>query len=148
APWATAEKDFIEEDGTWGMKCSIPYLNGYNLTILETQFCNNDQKLLTNGKETQGVMRYIFNYTTKNRVKLSNSSALLAKKLAIHERQEQHNPDSRNILKKLIMRCATTLSRQQELSAPEVITYLMGWGDHYVSHHFTPIYLDGVMGLL
>ncbi|KAF9494034.1 hypothetical protein BDN71DRAFT_1508086 [Pleurotus eryngii] len=47
--------------------------------------------------------------------------------------------------KKMINRCANVLSRDQEFSAPEVVSYLMGWGDRYVSHHFVTIYWDSVI---
>lgn len=45
---------------------------------------------------------------------------------------------------RLVSRCAIALSREREMSAPEIISHLMGWGDRYILHHFNPIYLDGV----
>lgn len=34
---------------------------------------------------------------------------------------------------------------EKEFSGPEVISYLMGWGDQFMSHHFVPIYWNGVL---
>ncbi|KAJ3926681.1 MAG: hypothetical protein NXY57DRAFT_864341, partial [Lentinula lateritia] len=148
APWPLSQFDFIDEDGTWGMKRTVGYMNGFNPTILELQFCNNDQKLVTNGDETQDMTYYITTYSTKKRERSTNEGVILAQRLAYHKEQERQNTDHVEVSQKLVMRCATALNRQQELSAPEVVSYLMGWGDRYISHNFTPIYLDGLNGLL
>jgi hypothetical protein len=47
-----------------------------------------------------------------------------------------------------LQRCANTLSREQEFSAPEVISYLMGWGDRFISHFFVTIYWASVCRLI
>ena len=70
------------------------------------------------------------------------------KTFAFHHDSEKRNFDLVATNKKLIQRCANTLSREQELSAPEVISYLMGWGDRYISHHFMTIPWFSVTTLL
>ncbi|KAJ3912479.1 hypothetical protein F5877DRAFT_84764 [Lentinula edodes] len=146
--WPTSEFDYIDEDGTWRMKRTVGYLNGFNPTILETQLCNNDQKLVTNSDETQDMTYYITTYLTKKRDRSTNKSAILAQRLAYHSEQERKNGDVAEASRKLVMRCATALNRNQELSALEVISYLMGWGDRYISHTFAPIYLEGIVSCL
>lgn len=148
APWPTSQFDFIDEDGTWGMKRSVGFMNGFDPTISEVQLCNNDQKLVTNGDETQDMTYYITTYSTKKRERSTNESAILAQRLAYHKEQERLNSDHVDVSRKLVMRCAMALNRQQELSAPEVVSYLMGWGDRYISDNFTPIYIDGLNGML
>ncbi|KAH7869210.1 uncharacterized protein C8R40DRAFT_1163671 [Lentinula edodes] len=148
APWPTSEFDYIDEDGTWRMKRTVGYLNGFNPTILETQLCNNDQKLVMNGDETQDMTYYITTYLTKKRDRSTNESAILAQRLAYHSEQKRKNGDVAEASRKLVMRCATALNRNQELSAPEVISYLMRWGDRYISHTFAPIYLEGIVSCL
>jgi hypothetical protein len=39
----------------------------------------------------------------------------------------------------ILVCCANTLSQEQELSGPEVMSYIMGWGNHYILHHFETI---------
>jgi hypothetical protein len=39
-----------------------------------------------------------------------------------------------------IYRCFNVLNRQVELSEPQVISYLMNWDDHFVSHKYFPVY--------
>lgn len=36
------------------------------------------------------------------------------------------------------------LGHLQEFSAQEAIGYVMGWGDRYLSHHYIPIYMNGI----
>ncbi|KAG8216549.1 hypothetical protein J3R82DRAFT_6697, partial [Butyriboletus roseoflavus] len=48
----------------------------------------------------------------------------------------------------LIQRCANSLSRDQEFSTPKVVSYLMNWGDRYISHHFKPLYMSSVIAML
>ncbi|KAF7302073.1 ATP-dependent DNA helicase [Mycena indigotica] len=54
------------------------------------------------------------------------------------------DPVAQDENKLLLQRCANTLSRRHELSGPEVVSYLMNWGDRYISHQFTVVYWDEV----
>ncbi|KAJ3902365.1 hypothetical protein F5879DRAFT_805560 [Lentinula edodes] len=148
APWPLSKENFIRSDGEWGMVRSVGYLNAFNATIQETQLCNNDIKLITNGEETKDMTFYFTAYASKKQHKSTNESAILAKRYAFHNKQEAKNKDYQQVGQWMITRCAASLSREQELSAPEVISYLMGWGDRYISHHFVPIYLDGLTAAL
>ena len=139
APFALANDDWIESDGRWGPKRTYGYFNNWCPTILQCLRANHDIKIITNGIETRDIAWYTTHYIAKKQRESSNTSALLAKTFAFHRDSEKRNFDLVAMNKKLIQRCANTLSREQELSAPEVISYLMGWGDHYISHHFTTI---------
>ena len=75
-------------------------------------------------------------------------STLLANTLAFHHTREAQNSNIHTLNRKLIQRCANSLSREQEFSAPEVVSYLMNWGDRYISHHFEPIYITSVIAML
>ncbi|KAG1889422.1 hypothetical protein F4604DRAFT_1915296 [Suillus subluteus] len=59
-----------------------------------------------------------------------------------------HNSNVQELNRRLIQCCANSLSQEQEFSTPEVISYLMGWGDQYISHHFEMIYWNAVVSLL
>jgi len=78
----------------------------------------------------------------------SNASTLLAKAVAFHQRHEWYTSDIDLLNKCLIQCCTNTLSREQEFSTPEVISYLMGWGDRYVSHQTEMIYFSSIVSLL
>ncbi|KAG2340035.1 hypothetical protein BDR05DRAFT_835542, partial [Suillus weaverae] len=51
-----------------------------------------------------------------------------------------HDTDIHHTNKHLIQKCANALSREQEFSTPEVILYLTGWNDQYISYHFETIH--------
>lgn len=145
APFELSKDDYVEEDGIWGVKRLYPYFNTWNPAILQCIRANHDIKLITNGSDTKDITWYITNYATKKQQHSFNTSALLAKRLAFHNVQEKGNMSFTDVNKKLLSRCANTLTREQEFSGPEVVSHLMGWGDRFISHHFVPIYWSGVI---
>lgn len=139
APFLLANDDWIDEHGNCGPKRTYGYLNNWCPPILQCLHANHDIKLLTNGTDTKDLAWYITNYSTKKQFATTNASALLAKTYVHNHAEALQTLDLKAMNKKLIQQCGNTLSCEQELSAPEVISYLMGWGDCYISHHFETI---------
>ncbi|KIK32555.1 hypothetical protein CY34DRAFT_110924 [Suillus luteus UH-Slu-Lm8-n1] len=148
APFATADTAWIDSEGNWGPKRNFSMMNNWNSTILLAIRANHDIKLITNGEDTKDISFYISMYTAKNQQHSSNASALLAKSFAFQQAQNKRHSAVQEMNKHLIQRCANSLSREQEFSAPEVVSYLMKWDDRYISHHFEPIYFSSVINLL
>ena len=155
APFPTFEEDFVDENGNWGSKRLYEYINGWIPAILINVRCNNDGKLLTNGKDTRNVSFYTTLYSSKKQNRYNNISAIMAKGYAYHLEQIALNSkvsdyvdELRDTQRLLIFRLVHAINREQELAAPMVISYLMGWGDTYRSHHYTPIYWSTFVGLL
>lgn len=48
----------------------------------------------------------------------------------------------------LLFRVTHAVNQQQELSAPMVVSYIMGWGDVMCSHHYSPIYWSTFIRML
>ncbi|KAF8263082.1 hypothetical protein EI94DRAFT_1773034 [Lactarius quietus] len=140
APFPLANDNWIHTNGTWGPKRTYRYLNSWCPAILQCLHANHDIKLITNGIETKNIAWYITHYIAKKQNNSLNTSALLAKAFAFHHAKEKRNFDLVSKNKKLIQCC--------ELSAPEVTSYLMGWGDRYISHHFETIPWFSVVSLL
>lgn len=124
-----SSNDYIEENGSWGVKRFYPYFNTWNPAILQSIRANHDIKLITNGGDTKDITLYITNYATKKQRHSFNAHALLAKRLAFHNLQEKGNSSYAEVNKKLLAHCTNTLTWEQEFSGPEVVSYLMGWGD-------------------
>ncbi|PBK71407.1 hypothetical protein ARMSODRAFT_883562, partial [Armillaria solidipes] len=128
----------------WGPKHLYGYVNNFNLPILVTACNNHDIKLITNVFSTSNMTWYITTYATKKQTKSLNASALLAKMVTFHK----HSTDAINsfwmVNKWLLQRCVNTLGCLQEFSAQEVIRYIMGWGDRYLSYYYIPIYMKGL----
>lgn len=148
APFATSEDDWVSETGKWGCRRVAPYVNNYNPALLVTTRANHNLKLILNGILTVLLAFYITCYATKKQAKSSNTSALLASTLAIKQPGDKRQRDLNKINKRLIQRCANSLTRNREFSAPEIISYLMGWGDTYESHTFATIYWDTITSTL
>jgi len=140
APFQTADDDFVDEDGHWGMKRLYEFMNAWVPRITINARCNNDIKLLTNGRETTNISFYITAYSTKKQGRSYNMSAIMTKGFAYHAKQTTYTDKIRDQQRKLLFRLVHAINREQELSAPMVISYLMGWKDSYCSHRYTPIY--------
>jgi hypothetical protein len=146
-PFPLSGCDWVNEAGNWGPKRFCSYLNNWNSTTMLAICANHDFKLIMSGKETATLTYYITNYATKKQQKSSNMSALLAESLAYTKAMDRKEKQSDlNIInKRLIQRCTNSLTRYREFSAPEIMTYIMGWGDVYESHHYVVIFWDGAM---
>jgi hypothetical protein len=144
APFDLSSRDYVDETGEWGPRRTYAYINSWCPPIMQCVRANQDIKLITSGAETIDISFYISLYVAKRQANSSNASALLAKKLAFHKARERYNPDISQLNKRLLQRCANTLTREQEFSGPEVMSYLMSWGDRFISHYFVSIFWDAV----
>jgi Helitron helicase-like domain at N-terminus len=144
APFKLSDIDDITETGEWIQKRLYEYVNGWVPGILLNVRCNNDGKLLTNGSDTKKVARYTTTYVAKKQNKNYNASAVMARGYAYHlDRLDGSNAyldGVRDVQRMLLFRLVNALNGEQEFAAPMVISYLMGWGDTYRSHHYSPIY--------
>ncbi|KAG2359043.1 hypothetical protein BDR07DRAFT_1293295, partial [Suillus spraguei] len=109
---------------------------------------NNDIKLITNRGKTKEYSWYITSYMANKQYNTSNASTLLAKAVAFHHKQELYTSNIDPLNKCLIQQCVNNLSLEQKFSAPEVISYLISWGDRYVSHQTETIYFSSIVVLL
>ena len=144
APFKMSMKDYINTDGVWGPQRTYGFINNWNPTIMQCMRCNHDIKLITNGTETKDISWYITNYVAKKQRESSNVSALFAKRIAYHRKEERYNSDLTQLNKRLMQRCANTLSREQEFSSPEVAAYLAGHGDRKLSGFYITINLAAI----
>ncbi|THG93269.1 hypothetical protein EW026_g7927 [Hermanssonia centrifuga] len=150
APWATANEDFVDESGQWGAKRLYAYVNGWNPSILLYARCNNDCKLLTNGRDTKNLSYYVTSYAAKKQGRGFSMSAILAQGYAYHVQHPRADyVDSlRDTQRLLIFRLVHSINREQELSGAMVMSYLMGWGDVYRSHQYTAVFWSSFVSAL
>lgn len=97
-----------------------------------------DIKFIGSGKSAKAVLYYTTDYITKSQLKAHVAFAAL--ELAVRKLDEQlasmAPTDPEVQAKKLLQKCAFSLISKQELSAPQVMSYLLGYGDHYIDHKF------------
>ena len=77
--------------------------------------CNHNIKLIMDGMETKDISWYITNYVAKKQQESSNVSALFAKRIAYHQKEEQYNSDLTQLNKQLMQQCANMLSCEQDV---------------------------------
>jgi hypothetical protein len=145
APFALALDDWVDSTGNWGPKRLCVFLNNWCSPLMMCVRANHDVKLIMSGADTNVLTWYITNYASKKQQRSSNVSALLAKRVAFHLVEERRRNDLLDVNKRLIQRCANTLTRDREFSGPEIMSYLMGWGDRFESHHYVAIYTDAII---
>ena len=150
APFQLADNDFITETGLSGPKRLYGYVNAWCPPILLNARCNNDIKFLTNGSDTKNITFYVTSYAAKKQGKNHNISAIMAQGFAYHLNHPKpaYVDDLQDQHRLLLFRLVHTINREQELAAPMVMSYLMGWGDVFRSHTYTPIYWSSVVGAL
>jgi len=144
APWPLAEEDTVAPDGRYTIRRCLPYLNAWNPAITRNLRCNNDLKVLTNGQHTRGVTFYVSMYATKKQGRSYNTCALWATSLVYHFQQSSYLDKLQDQQKSLLFRAVNTMNRQQEIAAPLVMSYLLGYGDTFRSHRYVPLYTAGV----
>lgn len=110
--------------------------------------CNNDIKLLSNSWEMMNMTFYITSYQTRKQGRNFNMSAVLAKGFAYHLKCTSYHETLWDQQWLMLFRLVNTINLEQELSAPMVMSYLMGWGDTYWSHRYTSIYWSLFMSQL
>ncbi|KAH9848178.1 hypothetical protein C2E23DRAFT_710553, partial [Lenzites betulinus] len=131
------------ETGELTLRIVNGMINNYNPTMLEGLRCNMDIQFIGSGEEAKAVIYYITDYITKSPLKAHVSYAAL--ELAIRRLAETDSsggslPDSRERSKRLLQRTAFALISNQELSAPQVASYLMEFEDHFTSHRYANLY--------
>lgn len=148
APFKLSRRTTVDENGNWRSRRTYGYLNSWHPWIAVAMRCNHDIKLLTHGRETRHVVWYVTTYATKKQNKTYNMSALLARGLRYHFQPTTYIQDAQDRNRLLLYRCLEALNRESEKSAPQVISYLMGWGDNFASHKYVPVFWSSVEALL
>lgn len=148
APFERSEEDYIKENGEWSAKRLYTYVNAWNPAVTVNCKCNNDCKLITNGHDTKNVTWYITGYSAKKQGHYHNLSAVMAQGHAYHLTRTDYRDSLMDDQRKLLLRVVQSINRQQELSGPMVVAYLMGWRDTKESHHYSPLYWSSFVGAL
>lgn len=150
APFRLSDEDFVTETGLCGPKRLYEYVNSWVPSILINARCNNDGKFLTSGADTKNITFYVTSYAAKKQGWNYNVSAVMADGYAYHldHPKPKYFDSIRDQQQLLLFRLVHSINREQELAAPMVMSYLMGWGDVYRSHSYSSIYWGSFMNTL
>ncbi|KAF8059274.1 hypothetical protein FPV67DRAFT_1398523, partial [Lyophyllum atratum] len=139
------------ETGVVTLRCLDGLVNNFNATIIQAMRCNMDIQFIGSGTCAKAVLYYITNYISKSQLK--SHVAFAALELAVSKLGEELPGDNLKTVraKQMLQKCAHAMISHQELSAQQVASYLMGYGDHFTSHtyrkfHWTlfEAYVDGL----
>lgn len=115
-------------------------INNYNPLTLQALRNNMDIKYIASGNSAKAAMFYITDYISKGQLKthvaLSALQAAMTKVEAIDTHGDTLGLEPVARGKRVLQKCAYEMLSRQELSAPQVASYLMDFGDHYASHSF------------
>lgn len=133
----------VHPDGRWTVRRKFEYFNTWIRSLTTHVRCNNDGKLLTNGGDTSNISFYVTTYQTKKQGKNYNVSAVMAKGYEYHLEKQQnigYIDELQDQQRLMLFHIVNAINCKQELAAPMVIAYLMGWGDSIRSHHYSNVY--------
>jgi hypothetical protein len=137
---ACAESCIDPETGQMELRCLDGLVNNFNATMLEALRCNMDIKFIGLGASAKAILYYITDYITKTQLKAHITYAALH--IAVNKLGERKpdESDDWSRAKRLLQKCAHSLISNQELSAQQIASYLMGYEDHFSSHKYQNLY--------
>ncbi|KAF5311241.1 hypothetical protein D9611_013019 [Ephemerocybe angulata] len=132
------ETKVSEENGTVTIRRRHPRMTHYNPTVTFLLKCNTDIKFIGSGGDAKAFLYYVTDYITKP--PLSMHAGLTALSYAIRQgeargllsekaREEQ---DTRRVMTIAI----NSMLGHQEISHPQVMSYILGGGEYYTSEQF------------
>ncbi|KAI0059116.1 hypothetical protein BV25DRAFT_1784958, partial [Artomyces pyxidatus] len=136
------------ETGEICLRCLDGLVNNFNMTMLEAIRCNMDIKFIGSGASAKAILYYITDYITKSQLKTHVAYAALElaiQKLGVYDAEAD---DVTVRAKKTLQKCAYALISHQELSAQQVVSYLMDYEDHFTSHKFAGLYWTSFQNFL
>ncbi|KAJ7174726.1 hypothetical protein C8R46DRAFT_816152, partial [Mycena filopes] len=123
-------------------------VNNFNTTMMESLRCNMDIKFISSGLAAKAVMHYITDYITKSQLQAHVAYAALelaATKLGDFDPEED---EFSTRARRLLQKCAYSMVAQQELSGQQVVSYIMGFEDHFTSHKYSKLYWPTLEGFI
>ena len=115
-------------------------VNNFNPTVIEAMRCNMDLKFIGTGDDAKALIFYITDYVTKSPLKAHVSYSALEHAMKKFHSMENLGDDTADVAKRLLRKCAFSLTSNQELSGQQVASYLLGYTDNYTSHQFCNLY--------
>lgn len=115
-------------------------VNNFNPTMIEAMRCNMDLKFIGSGDNAKALIFYITDYVTKSPLKAHVSYSALEHAMKKFHLVDDPADDIAEVAKRLLRKCAFSLTSNQELSAQQVASYLLGHSDNYTSHQFANLY--------
>ena len=135
-----SESTVDHETGLISLRCLDGLVNNFNMTMLEALRCNMDIQFIGSGESAKAMIYYITDYITKSQLKSHVAYAALQVAVKKCETVEDEDDDFTVRSKHLLQKGAYALISHQEMSAQQVVSYLMDYEDHFTSHSYGNLY--------
>ena len=115
---------------------SVNYFNPYLLVLCRH---NHDIKCILSGKAAKAAMFYITDYITKSDLKTHEMLSLLSRAVVNIGDSADSNENPVDQSKRLLHKCLSQFTRQQQIHAQQAARYLRGLNDSIPSHKTVPM---------
>jgi hypothetical protein len=139
APWRLVPETGFTDDGLLEVKRDHQMVNRYNQSMAIGLRHNHDISMILTRKKGLALMHYICNYATKLNAPMWKRLAVAAELLDL-ARQQGGGPDNLGSTttmgeetKSFLLRVANRIFTSRELSQPEVLGYLLGFGTDFTN---------------
>ncbi|KAF5322401.1 hypothetical protein D9619_001300 [Psilocybe cf. subviscida] len=126
-----------EETGALLLRRHHPRVASYNDAVAFMLKCNTELKFIGSGRAARDLVFYATDYVTKPSLPVHAGMAAL--QYAINKIETSTNSGNSGIQTSTgaVITAVNSLMGRHEISHPQVMSYLIGGGDHYKSHKFT-----------
>ncbi|KAJ7779989.1 hypothetical protein B0H16DRAFT_1223810, partial [Mycena metata] len=139
---------FDPETGEFHLRTLDGLVNNFNETMLRAIRCNMDLKFIGSGPAAKAILYYITDYITKSQLQAHVAYAALEGALHKLGEFDAAEDDLTARAKRMLQRCAHSLIAKQELSAQQVISYLMDFKDHFTNHAYVNLFWTSFEGFI
>lgn len=133
-----------EETGSILLRCLHPRINNFNDVIIFLLQCNMDIKYIGSGEAAKALTFYVTDYITKPCLPVHVGFAAIMYALEQNDLKFAGKEDTRDNAalreRSLLTKSVNAMMSKTELSHQQVMSYLVGGGDHYTGHTFRTLY--------
>ncbi|KAJ7186905.1 hypothetical protein C8R46DRAFT_879467, partial [Mycena filopes] len=145
----TAETIVDPETFAISLRRLHPWIANYNDVMVFLLKCNMDIKFVGSGQAAKAFLYYVTDYITKPPLSVHLGLAALAHAISVTNTKfpDFNNPPmpTRNTYTSVMTSTVNSMMGHQEISHPQVMSYLIGGGDHYKSDSFALLWWGAVL---
>ncbi|KAJ6579185.1 hypothetical protein DFH09DRAFT_913521, partial [Mycena vulgaris] len=125
-----------------------PWIANYNDLVMFLFKCNMDIKFVGSGEAAKAFLYYVTDYISKPSLPVHAGLAALSHAISVtNTKFPQLSDESQSTAKEYVGAMTSTVNNMmghQEISHPQVMSYLVGGGDHYTSDRFATLYWGAI----
>ncbi|KAJ3504785.1 hypothetical protein NLJ89_g7757 [Agrocybe chaxingu] len=137
------EKTELDPDTAAILLCRLhPKISSFNDVVTFLMQCNPEQKHIGSGDHAKRLVTYISDYVTKASLRVHAGMAALcyAIKKVCNRTPDLGISGTDSQCAGAVITAVNSMMGRQEISHPQVMSYLVGGGDHYTSEKFSVLH--------